>query len=181
MRSILRGFESPYEVFKENKMNGRPILFNFEVGNAYNPYKKNNMNNRIDIISSWKNSIKYSLAKKKPNPDGTFTQSETQAHRRMKYIICNFFVSRAMPYHTEATFRNNCRADIYSPAWNLALEILGSEKYSNIKKKQKLYPCKILAIPANIPENKVIEMLEDLYMQQNPDCEYYNKLFNEKS
>ena len=132
----------------------------------------------IDMSTSWKNSIKFSKAKKKPRPDGTYIQSETPEHRKIKFIICNFFVGKAIDYHTEAVFKNNNRADVICESWNLALEIMHTEKYKDLLKKE--YPCNVLAIPTTISEQTIITMLEDLMSTNGKEYQYYNELFNGK-
>lgn len=50
------------------------------------------------------------------------------------------------PFWTEARINVESRADIYLPRISVVIEILESEKMSNIEEKEKKYGCRIIAI-----------------------------------
>jgi hypothetical protein len=50
------------------------------------------------------------------------------------------------PFWTEARINVESRADIYLPEKSVAIEILETEKLSNIEEKAKKYGCRVIAI-----------------------------------
>lgn len=103
--------------------------------------------------------------------------AESDQHKDYKYIICSYMWSHSIDFYTEAVFNNNSRSDVYIPAWDLAIEIMYTEKYKDAIKKK--YPCNVLFIPATVTRLEVYTCLADLSVIKGQGSEYYNKHFNE--
>lgn len=74
------------------------------------------------------------------------TKSESKRHYLRKSEVCYFLKMLNEPFWTEARIHADSRADIYLPEKSVAIEILESEKMSNIEEKSKKYGCRIVAI-----------------------------------
>ncbi len=74
------------------------------------------------------------------------TKSESKRHYLKKSEVCYFLKMLNEPFWTEARINVESRADIYLPEKSVAIEILESEKPSNIDEKSKKYGCRIVAI-----------------------------------
>ncbi len=77
------------------------------------------------------------------------TKSESKTHYLKKSEVCYFLKMLNEPFWTEARINVESRADIYLPEKSVAIEILETEKLSNIKEKAKKYGCRIVAIQSN--------------------------------
>jgi len=74
------------------------------------------------------------------------TKSESKRHYLKKSEVCYFLKMLNEPFWTEARINVESRADIYLPEKSVAIEILETEKLSNIEEKAKKYRCRIVAI-----------------------------------
>ncbi|MFA5930677.1 MAG: hypothetical protein WC821_00015 [archaeon] len=74
------------------------------------------------------------------------TKSESMKHYLKKSEVCYFLKLLGEPFWTEARINVESRADIYLPKKSLAIEILESEKESNLVEKTKKYGCRIVGI-----------------------------------
>ncbi len=121
---------------------------------------------KLELLTSWKNCLKCSKG-----------IAETRQHKRYKYLICEFMWENKINFYTEAVFKNNKRADIYILDWNIAVEIMHTEKYSLAKKKK--YPCDVLFISTDLDPVETLKALTDLKDINGSNVAYYNKKFNE--
>ena len=66
--------------------------------------------------------------------------NESKDHRAIKTLICNKLLSEGKDFVTEAIFKSGGRADILILEEFKAIEILKTEKESNILNKKLKYP-----------------------------------------
>ena len=90
------------------------------------------------------------------------TKSESKKHYLKKSEVCYFLKLLNEPFWTEARINVESRADIYLPEKSVAIEILETEKLSNIEEKSKKYGCRIVAI----------------HSMQELDLDYVEKVIN---
>ena len=74
------------------------------------------------------------------------TKSESKRHYLKKSEVCYFLKQLNEPFWTEARINVESRADIYLPEKEVAIEILETEKPSNLEIKAKKYGCRIVAV-----------------------------------
>ena len=74
------------------------------------------------------------------------TKSESVRHYLKKSEVCYFLKMLNEPFWTEARINVESRADIYLPEKSVAIEILETEKLSNLEEKSKRYGCRIVGI-----------------------------------
>lgn len=86
------------------------------------------------------------------------TKSESKQHYLRKSEVCYYLKLLNEPFWTEARINTESRADIYLPEKAVAIEILESEKESNLELKAKKYGCRIVGIT---PQQEIdVEMIE---------------------
>lgn len=74
------------------------------------------------------------------------TKSESKRHYLKKSEVCYFLKMLNEPFWTEARINIESRADIYLPDKSVAIEILETEKITNLEEKAKKYGCRIVGI-----------------------------------
>ena len=70
-------------------------------------------------------------------------RNEGFSHCLAKFLICHELVSNGIDFISEAIFENGKRADIFDLVNCEAIEILSSEKESNLVNKREDYPVMI--------------------------------------
>jgi len=65
------------------------------------------------------------------------TKSESKRHYLKKSEVCYFLKMLNEPFWTEARINTESRADIYLPDKSVAIEILETEKITNLEEKAK--------------------------------------------
>lgn len=88
------------------------------------------------------------------------TKSESKRHYLKKSEVCYFLKLLNEPFWTEARINVESRADIYLPEKEVAIEILETEKESNLEEKMKKYGCRIVGI--NTLQELDLEMIENM-------------------
>lgn len=96
----------------------------------------------------FKNCIRYSDKK-----------SESDKHFSAKCVICRELTNKGFEFVTEARFEQGGRADILVLDKELAIEILCSEKESNLFNKCSLYP--VLAQGIKLKEGMKVQDIID--------------------
>lgn len=89
-------------------------------------------------------------------------RSESTEHKTTKFWIADFCWKNHLDFYTECTFKNNSRADIVIPEWNLAIEVLHSETTFQFNKKHDYYPIPILAITTKHSREDVTLILQTI-------------------
>jgi hypothetical protein len=87
-------------------------------------------------------------------------KSESKRHYLKKSEVCYFLKMLNEPFWTEARINPESRADIYLPEKEVAIEILETEKMSNIEEKEKKYGCRIVSIDSQ--QELDIDLIEKL-------------------
>jgi hypothetical protein len=73
-----------------------------------------------------------------------FSSAESQEHIMAKLRICQFLKDNIIDFITECRFTKGGRADIFLINSGKSIEILNSEKESNLNIKQSKYPGEII-------------------------------------
>jgi len=73
-------------------------------------------------------------------------RTESLKHAMKKLEFCYFLKFLGIDFYTEARLNKHSRADIYIPSRDLAVEVLDSEKESNLEKKAKNYKCQVRGV-----------------------------------
>ena len=83
-----------------------------------------------------------------------FSSAESQEHILTKLKICQYLKDNCIDFITECRFKRGGRADIYILKNNKSIEILKTEKDTNIVIKQNKYPGEIIIYDLkNPPKN----------------------------
>lgn len=73
-------------------------------------------------------------------------RSTSEKHQNKIKEYCNWYKQTDVEFITECKFRNGTRADIFLPFFNVAIEVIDSEKKESIEKKRNEYPCAIVPV-----------------------------------
>ncbi|MFA5406687.1 MAG: hypothetical protein WC307_05010 [Candidatus Nanoarchaeia archaeon] len=128
----------------EKKMNQRDVNF-----------QRNSAAKLLNFSDSrFRNCIRFSSEK-----------AESDAHFSAKCVICRELCNMGFEFVTEARFLNKSRADIFVLDKSLAIEVLVSEKESNVtENKACKYPVYIeyLKLNESMTVNSIKKWLEDV-------------------
>lgn len=111
--------------------------------------KINIMKSKMHIQTDTKNALKCSHGK-----------SETNEHRLMKYLICQYCWERGLQFSTEVVFNKGGRADVVIHDLFLAVEVCHTESITKVYKKQ--YPLSILAVKSDFGKGNLYVMLDEI-------------------
>lgn len=87
-------------------------------------------------------------------------KAEKLSHRLSKFWLANYCWEHELDFATEAVFHDNQRADFVVKDWNIAIEILGTEKIKDFINKS--YPLPTIPISATMNQESIEEMMNDL-------------------
>lgn len=76
-------------------------------------------------------------------------KNNTLIHELAKFLVCWEEMNNGNDVITEAIFKNGCRADVYLPEKELAIEIVNTETDASIEKKETIYPCEVIFLNAD--------------------------------
>lgn len=74
------------------------------------------------------------------------TKTESKRHYLKKSEVCYFLKLLKEPFFTEARLNRCSRADVFLPDKELAIEVLDSEKESNLEVKARKYGCRVVGV-----------------------------------
>ena len=86
--------------------------------------------------------------------------AESEAHRWVKWQVCDFCYANGLQFVTEASLKGGGRADIIILEWGLCLEVCSTEEVAHALKKT--YPLPVLAVPASIQRAYLLTLLHEL-------------------
>lgn len=72
--------------------------------------------------------------------------SESLRHALKKLEICYYLKMLGLEFYTEAMLGKNGRADIFVVGKGVAIEVLDSEKDSNLEVKARNYGCRVVGV-----------------------------------
>ena len=100
-------------------------------------------------------------------------RAEILSHRITKFWIGNYCWEAGIDFATEASFKNNLRADIVIKDWGIAIEVLGSESVKDFMENKNRYPLPVIPVLAGTTVKDIVAMMDDLAATKGGGWDYY--------
>jgi hypothetical protein len=106
--------------------------------------------------------------------------AESLHHKIVKFWVANFCWENGLQFWSEASFTSGGRADLLIGDWNVAVEVLHTEKFIDCRRKD--YPVPTLVLSSNIDGTRVNEILTIIngYDEKKEVIEHFNKFNKEQ-
>lgn len=87
-------------------------------------------------------------------------RSESLKHLLKKAEVCYYLRMLGKEFYTEAKIVEKGRADVFVVGPNVAIEVMDSEKESNLEKKARNYGCRVVGV--SVLDKISLELIEKL-------------------